>query len=73
MYPVLFRIGDLEITSFGVLVVIGALVGIAIFRRELNAVICPLMGSTQRPVLAGSARFAIGCCGDIGDDKSLDQ
>jgi phosphatidylglycerol---prolipoprotein diacylglyceryl transferase len=36
MYPVLFRIGDFEITSFGVLVAVGALVGIWIFRRELK-------------------------------------
>ena len=36
MYPVLFRLGDLEITSFGVLVAIGALVGIWIFGRELK-------------------------------------
>lgn len=35
MYPVLFRIGDFEITSFGVLVAVGALVGLWIFRREL--------------------------------------
>jgi phosphatidylglycerol:prolipoprotein diacylglycerol transferase len=36
MYPVLFRIGDFEITSFGVLVAVGALVGIWIFGRELK-------------------------------------
>jgi phosphatidylglycerol:prolipoprotein diacylglycerol transferase len=36
MYPVLFRIGDFEITSFGVLVAVGALVGIWIFGRELQ-------------------------------------
>ena len=35
MYPVLFRIGDFEVTSFGVLVAIGALVGIWVFGREL--------------------------------------
>jgi phosphatidylglycerol:prolipoprotein diacylglycerol transferase len=35
MYPTLFRIGGLEITSFGVLVAIGALVGLWIFQREL--------------------------------------
>lgn len=37
MYPVLFRIGDVEITSFGVLVAVGALVGAWIFARELRA------------------------------------
>ena len=35
MLPVLFRIGSLEITSFGVLVALGALVGLWVFRREL--------------------------------------
>jgi phosphatidylglycerol:prolipoprotein diacylglycerol transferase len=36
MYPVLFRIGDFEITSFGAMVAIGALVGLAILNRELT-------------------------------------
>jgi hypothetical protein len=36
IYPVLFRIGEFEITSFGVLVAIGALVGLWLFRRELR-------------------------------------
>ncbi len=36
MYPVLFRIGDFEVTSFGVLAAIGALVGLWTFRRELR-------------------------------------
>ncbi len=35
MYPVLFRIGTFEITSFGVLVAVGALIGVWIFQREL--------------------------------------
>ena len=35
MYPILFRIGDFEVTSFGVMVAIGALVGLWLFRREL--------------------------------------
>jgi phosphatidylglycerol:prolipoprotein diacylglycerol transferase len=33
---VFFRIGDFEITSFGVLVALGALVGLWVFRRELQ-------------------------------------
>lgn len=37
MYPVLFRIGGLEITSFGVLVALGALAGAWVFGRELDA------------------------------------
>ena len=36
MYPVLFRIGDVEVTSFGVLVAAGALLGLWLFRRELR-------------------------------------
>jgi phosphatidylglycerol:prolipoprotein diacylglycerol transferase len=35
MYPTLFRIGTFEITSFGVLVGIAALVGVWMFGREL--------------------------------------
>ena len=44
MYPVLFRIGSFEITSFGVLVAIGALVGIWIFQRELKRASLPESG-----------------------------
>ena len=36
IYPVLFRIGEFEITSFGVLVAVGALVGLWLLRRELR-------------------------------------
>src|SRR3954452_20390939 len=36
MYPVLFRIGSFEITSFGAMVAIGALVGLWIFQRALQ-------------------------------------
>lgn len=35
MYPVLFRIAGIEITSFGVMVAAGALVGLWLFQREL--------------------------------------
>lgn len=44
MYPVLFRIGSFEITSFGVLVAIGALVGIWVFQRELKRASLPDSG-----------------------------
>lgn len=44
MYPVLFRIGTFEITSFGVLVAVGALVGIWIFQRELKRASLPESG-----------------------------
>jgi phosphatidylglycerol:prolipoprotein diacylglycerol transferase len=57
MYPVLFTIGGFEITSFGVMVAIAALVGVSMFRRELarsglseNAVDGAIIG-----VLAGLA------------------
>jgi phosphatidylglycerol:prolipoprotein diacylglycerol transferase len=36
IYPVLFRIGDFEITSFGALVALGALIGLWIMRGELR-------------------------------------
>lgn len=35
MYPVLFHVGGFEITSFGVMVAAGALVGLWLFQREL--------------------------------------
>jgi phosphatidylglycerol:prolipoprotein diacylglycerol transferase len=34
VYPVLFRIGEVEITSFGVLLGIAAIVGVAVLERE---------------------------------------
>jgi len=36
VYPVLFRLGDFEVTSFGVLVAIAALAGLWLFARELT-------------------------------------
>jgi phosphatidylglycerol:prolipoprotein diacylglycerol transferase len=36
MYPVLFRIGSFEITSFGAMVALGALAGLWILQRELR-------------------------------------
>lgn len=36
MYPTLFRFGGFEVTSFGVLVALGALAGLWIFRAELR-------------------------------------
>ena len=36
MYPVLFRIGAFEVTSFGVMVALASLVGLWLFRRELE-------------------------------------
>ena len=34
MYPVLFRVGEFEITSFGVVVAVAAIVGLWLFERE---------------------------------------
>jgi len=36
VYPTFLRIGDFEITSFGVLVALGALTGMLVFQRELR-------------------------------------
>jgi phosphatidylglycerol:prolipoprotein diacylglycerol transferase len=36
IYPVLFRIGGFEVTSFGLMVAAGALVGLWLFQRELR-------------------------------------
>lgn len=36
MYPVLFRIGSFEVTSFGAMVAVAAPVGLWLFRRELR-------------------------------------
>lgn len=36
IYPVLFRIGTFEVTSFGVFVALGALIGLWVFARELR-------------------------------------
>ena len=42
MYPVLFRIGDFEVTSFGVMVAVAALVGLWLLRQELRRSQLPL-------------------------------
>jgi phosphatidylglycerol---prolipoprotein diacylglyceryl transferase len=36
LFPVLFRVGSFEITSFGAMVALGALAGLWVFRRELG-------------------------------------
>ena len=53
MYPVLVRIGGVEITSFGVMVAIGALIGLWLFRRELGY--SGLAASALDAALAGIA------------------
>ena len=44
MYPVVFRVGDFEITSFGVMVAVGALVGLWLLSRELRRSGLPAAG-----------------------------
>jgi phosphatidylglycerol---prolipoprotein diacylglyceryl transferase len=36
MYPTLFRIGQFEVTTFGLMVALGAVIGLWVFARELN-------------------------------------
>jgi len=45
MYPTILRIGDFEITSFGVLVAIGVLVALQVFARELRRSGLPASGA----------------------------
>lgn len=42
MYPVLFRVGSFDVTSFGVLVALAALFGLWLFRRELSLSALPI-------------------------------
>jgi phosphatidylglycerol:prolipoprotein diacylglycerol transferase len=68
MYPTLFRIGTFEITSFGVLVAIGALVGLWTFQRELarsglpdsavDAAVAGVLGGLVGAKLVWSIEFA---------------
>ena len=67
MYPVLFRIGEFEVTSFGVLVGVGALVGLWLFGRELarsglppeasNAAVAGVFGGLLGAKLVWTAEF----------------
>jgi len=45
MYPTFFRIGNFEVTSFGVMVAIGALIGLWVFGRELDRSGLPSAGT----------------------------
>lgn len=58
IYPVLFRIGDFEVTSFGVLVAIAVLVAMGLFQRELRA-----SGLPENAVDAGMAGAVGGMVG----------
>lgn len=57
MYPVLFRLGGFEITSFGAMVAAGALVGLWLFQRELARRGLPA-GASDGAVLAVVAGLA---------------
>ena len=68
MYPVLFRIGSFEVTSFGVLLGVAALVGIWIYGRELersglpqdavNAAIAGMVGGLIGAKVLWTAEFS---------------
>jgi phosphatidylglycerol:prolipoprotein diacylglycerol transferase len=68
MFPVLFRIGTFEVTSFGVMVAIAALVGITVFTRELrrsrlpedasNAAVAGVLGGLLGAKVIWSLEFA---------------
>jgi phosphatidylglycerol:prolipoprotein diacylglycerol transferase len=68
VYPTLFRIGTFDITSFGVMVAIGALVGIWLFGRELarsglpedgtNAAVAGVLGGLVGAKLLWTAEHA---------------
>lgn len=45
MYPTIFRIGAFDVTSFGVMVAIGALIGLWVFGRELARSGLPASGT----------------------------
>jgi phosphatidylglycerol:prolipoprotein diacylglycerol transferase len=51
VYPTFLRIGDFEITSFGVMVALGALAGMFVFQRELRRAGLP--GDAINAALAG--------------------
>ncbi len=57
MYPVLFRLGEFEITSFGVSMAVAAIVGWQILSRELRAAGVPDSASDLAPfaILGGLA------------------
>jgi len=50
MYPTFFRVGSFEVTSFGVMVALGALIGLWVFGREL--------ARSGLPASAGDAAMA---------------
>src|ERR1051325_65893 len=50
MYPTFFRVGSFEVTSFGVMVALGALIGLWVFGREL--------ARSGLPASAGGAAMA---------------
>jgi phosphatidylglycerol---prolipoprotein diacylglyceryl transferase len=68
VYPILFRIGSFEVTSFGLMVAVAALTGITVFTRELrrsglpedasNAAVAGVLGGLAGAKLIWSIEFA---------------
>ena len=74
MYPVLFKIGSFEVMSFGLMVAVGALVGIWLFGRELRAGGLPT--DAVNGAIAGLVGGLIGAkllyvCEHFGEDPFL--
>jgi phosphatidylglycerol:prolipoprotein diacylglycerol transferase len=63
MYPVLFRVGSFEITSFGLMVALGALLGLLLLRRELIA--------ARQDAAAGVDAALVGVLGGLAGAKLL--
>ena len=63
MFPVLFRIGSFEITSFGVMVALGAALGLLLLRRELARV--------GIDIAAGTDAALVGVLGGLAGAKLL--
>jgi len=59
VYPVLFRIGSFEVTTFGVLVAIGALVGLWLFRSHLPHLVSLILILVGTWMLFSNPRVAI--------------
>ena len=63
MYPVLFRIGSFEVTSFGAMMAVAALVGLWIFRRELRRSGCRTRLWTRASPGSSAGSSAPSCSG----------
>ena len=75
MYPILFRIGGLEVTSFGLMVGLGAVVAAWLFTRELEARGLGLAGNLALVgLIAGMAGAKLLWVGEhFGEESTLEQ